>query len=105
MCIDWLLKLLTAIKERLLYHLPTTKYLLICLKSMDKVTPARACKDAKLRKLNVTVPAPPNAQTTYAYKIIGNKNYSTSEIAFVIVNTYFYKICIDETLFKSDEKC
>lgn len=49
-------------------HLPTTKYLLMCLSNIERVAAATACNRAKLRKLKVTVPAPPKAHTTYAYK-------------------------------------
>lgn len=42
----------------------------MCLNNIDKVTPARACKEAKAKKLIVTVLAPPKAQTTYACQII-----------------------------------
>lgn len=38
----------------------------MCLSSIESVTPATACRRAKLRKLKVTVTAPPRAQTTYA---------------------------------------
>lgn len=47
-------------------HSPTTKYLLMCLSSIESVAAARACSRAKLRKLKVTVLAPPPAHTTYA---------------------------------------
>lgn len=39
----------------------------MCLSSIESVAAARACSRAKLRKLKVTVPAPPKAHTTYAY--------------------------------------
>jgi len=41
-------------------------YLLMCLSSIESVTAAIACSRAKLRKLKVTVPAPPKVHTTYA---------------------------------------
>lgn len=53
--------------RRIRNHLPTTKYLLMCLSSIESVTAARDCSTARLRKLKVTVPAPPKAHTTYAY--------------------------------------
>jgi len=39
----------------------------MCLSNIESVAAARACNKAKLKKLKVTVSAPPKAHTTYAW--------------------------------------
>jgi len=70
----------------------------MCLSSIESVAAARACNRAKLRKLKVTVPAPPKAHTTYActkhdaFYIHFLRNYCYSRFKKIYRITRVYEI-------------